>query len=229
MKKIIGLLVLLVSVYAYADGQVRSKQQLEDTYIANGSEGYDSFPWKTKLEEIFAIYPDAKMEEIDSGIKILSREGKSSNVSLTYYFFDEQLYKGQTVYLNTDGDVVNAVSRKLLDLYGKQDEKKTINDNGKTYYDMFEKAIRENFGKYNDYYLWKKTGWAVCWNKSATFKVELAGIDTYTADYEYYDYQLHDNSLSITYENPKSIRQIEQYQQQKKDEELKKKIENLDL
>ena len=212
--------------------ELERKSKIEEkrkSFKNNESEGYDSFSWDTSLSDIMLIYPNAKLSEHNDYIKKLERKGSSSDATLTYYFYDDKLYMGQTVYLDINTDLVNMVASKLLNIYGKQDEQKDINDSGKTYYSMYEKSIREEYGKYNDYYLWKKTGWAVYWHKSSTFLIELSGIDTYTADYEYYDYTLNDNSLSITYENPKKVTEIENRKQKDKDEELKKKMENLDL
>lgn len=229
MKKIIGMLLLLVSVYAYADAQVRSKQQLEEAFKANGSEGYDSIPWGATFEEVSALYPKAKVEKTDDYSKTLTRNGSSSNVTLNYYFFDDKLYKGQTVYDNPDNDTVTALANKLVSLYGKNFEKKDIYDKGKTYYSAFEKSFRADYGLYGDYYLWKKEGWNITWKKTPTFVVQYDIINLYTKNFDYEDYQPNSVQTPITYENPKRNSEIENIKQKRKEDEIKKKMNDLDL
>ena len=229
MKKIIGMLLLLVSFYAYADAQIRSKQQLEEAFKANGNEGYDSIPWDATLGEVSALYPNAAINEIDSYTKTLTRKGTSSNVTLNYYFFDEKLYKGQTVYENPDNDTVTALLNKLVNLYGKNFEKNDIYDKGKTYYSNFEKSFRADYGLYGDYYLWKKEGWNVVWNKTSSFVVQFDIINLYTKNFDYEDYQPNSVQTPITYENPKRNTEIESIKQKRKEDEIKKKMNDLDL
>ena len=229
MKKIIGMLLLLVSFYAYANAQIRSKQQLEEAFKANGNEGYDSIPWGATFEEVSALYPKAKVEKTDDYSKTLTRNGSSSNVTLNYYFFDDKLYKGQTVYDNPDNDTVTALFNKLVRLYGENFEKKDINETGKTYYSAFEKSIRADYGKYNDYYIWKKQGWNVMWKRTASFVVQYDIINIFTKDYEYNDFQCTGVSTPITYENPKRNSEIENIKQKRKEDEIKKKMNDLDL
>ena len=230
MKRFIGVfLMIFVSFYAVADEQIRTKQQLEEAYKASGSEGYDSIPWGATLKEVSELYSNANITVVDNYTKMLSRQGASSNVTLNYYFFDEKLFKGQTVYTNPDNDIVTALFNKLARLYGENFEKNDIYDTGKTYYNSFEKAIREDYGKYNDYYLWKKEGWNVCWKKSSSFVIQFDIINIYTKDYDYQDYQVTGISTPITYENPKKNAEIESIKKKRKEDEIKKKMNDLDL
>lgn len=230
MKKIIGvMLLLLLAFYTFADGMVRSKQQLEEAFRNNNNEGYDSIPWGATFEEVSAIYTKAEVNEIDSYTKSLTRSGSASNVTYNYYFFDDKLYKGQTVYDNPDNDTVTALLNKLVQLYGKDFEKSDIFDKGKTYYSSFEKSIRADFGMYGDYYLWKKEGWNVLWKKTTSFDVQFDIINLYTKNFEYEDYQPNSVQTPITYENPKRNAEIESIKQKRKEDEIKKKMNDLDL
>lgn len=212
--------------------QEKIKQKQEERkriYEESGYEGYDSMPWGTILKEVSEQYPTAKIENVDNNIKTLSRKGSKSNVTLTYYFYNDQLYKGETIYINTDQDTLDALQKKLEQLYGSKYEKKDINEKGKTTFSYYQKQLRYEYGLYNEYELWKHIGWSEIWKKSTTFKLEFKLINTYTADYEYQDYRCTENSLSLIYENPKVISELESVQKKQKEEEMKKKMDNLDL
>ena len=132
-KNVVVFIMLLISFYVVADERIRTKQQLEEEFKVNGNEGYDSFPWGTTLSEILSIYSNGKIDDIDSYTKSLTRQGSSSNVTLTYYFFDEELFKGQTMYVKADNDIVTALFNKLVGIYGEKFEKSDIYEKGKTY------------------------------------------------------------------------------------------------
>lgn len=157
-------------------------------------EGYDNLTWGTTLEEFKKQNPSAYDQTNDDN---RTRNEKlyykeGNSVTRVYRFFDNKLCWGRTVYYNPSEATLMAVIEKLKDEYG-------------SLYDF-------NKGKDKDcdYYV-------LTWYVSPNLTVMIEAKDMYNS----YG-RISSTLLFITYQNDKTMAEIESY-------EKKQRMKNLEL
>ncbi len=219
--------------------KIRKLQNRKEDFEKNGSIGYDYFEWGTRLEDFLIVYPNAKNiskeKYKDSDYQLFEITDDKNNQKMKYYFYEKQLYAGNTLFRNVSEDKMMAINYRLQELYGKHDK-----------YDEFankksHKIPFDDYGRTIDY---KEEGAIINWNKSSTFIITLVvtaryGIDTYyaTADQNNRNMMLYVNSspldMEISYNNPQIKQKVDKYLQNYdkiiEQEKIKKQMEKLDF
>lgn len=84
-------------------------------------EGFDAIPWGTSFEEINKIYPNARNITLPNqkavGEKVLSVT--ENGPTMSYYLFNDKLYKGRIYISDINHNAVIAVYSILCNTYGE--------------------------------------------------------------------------------------------------------------
>lgn len=113
---------------------------------SNHFEGYDGLAWGSSVQDLKKKYPEV-VETTDKEDRKYNQRYfviTSGNYDRVFFFFDDKLYTGRTVYENVDETFTFALMEKVVEEYGKFTDYGESEKSDSDYY-WFEISITKNF------------------------------------------------------------------------------------
>lgn len=195
----------------------KAKAKIKERFVESGSEGYDFMPWGTEIYDFSIIYPTAEIIMNEDEIIVYRIKDETQKEQRLYYFFKNQLFRGQTIYNDVyDQSKSEAIIERLVELYGYSNDTK----------ESTESKSKSLFGTTVFY---TQVLFKVYWKKAPTFNIEyelkvLDGNDRLAIAMIVSDSL---STVTITYSNPKKDKEIDEYfdKLEKEKEAAKRKAE----
>lgn len=213
-----------------ANSEIQKKEiqeRFNKQFIANENEGYDSIPWGANLEEVQTLIPEGKVGYIDNIAILHVKHTSSSKPNKQYFFYNNKLYAGLTMYGNLDdnwsmnSDNTRTIIQKIYKSFGTPDNK---NDSEEI---IHKSGMLQQFNNY------KEIQSILQWNKSTTFQIGCIMIERDYAESEtdlyLGNYYGAGYSIQIMYNNPEISIKVKTEQDKKRLEEEERKMNDFDL